>query len=48
MMKKGIKLPIAILPVGTANDFGKFIGMPSDVQGIGKFRLFQSGAAGNI
>ncbi|MGG7078290.1 YegS/Rv2252/BmrU family lipid kinase [Clostridium sardiniense] len=31
MMKKGIKLPIAILPVGTANDFGKFIEMPQNV-----------------
>ncbi|MDY6013105.1 YegS/Rv2252/BmrU family lipid kinase [Clostridium sp.] len=31
MMKKGIKLPIAILPVGTANDFGKFIDMPQNV-----------------
>lgn len=31
MMRKGIKLPIAILPVGTANDFGKFIDMPQDI-----------------
>lgn len=31
MMKKGIKLPIAILPVGTANDFGKFIEMPHNI-----------------
>ena len=31
---KGLKidLPIAILPVGTANDFAKFIGMPSNVE----------------
>lgn len=31
---KNIKLdiPIAILPVGTANDFAKFIGMPQDVE----------------
>lgn len=27
-----IDLPIAILPVGTANDFAKFIGMPTDVE----------------
>lgn len=27
-----IDLPIAILPVGTANDFAKFIGMPADVE----------------
>ena len=32
MENRGIDLPIGILPVGTANDFGKFIGMPSDVQ----------------
>ncbi|MBW6411401.1 YegS/Rv2252/BmrU family lipid kinase [Clostridium weizhouense] len=31
MKKKKIDLPIAILPVGTANDFGKFINMPNDV-----------------
>ena len=31
MMNRGIDLPIGILPVGTANDFGKFIGIPSDV-----------------
>ncbi|KYH29090.1 MULTISPECIES: YegS/Rv2252/BmrU family lipid kinase [Clostridium] len=28
----GINLPIAVLPVGTANDFAKFIGMPLDVE----------------
>lgn len=27
-----INIPIAILPVGTANDFAKFIGMPQDVE----------------
>lgn len=32
MMKMDIHLPIAILPVGTANDFGKFINMPSNVK----------------
>lgn len=32
MMKKNINLPIAILPVGTANDFGKFINLPNDVE----------------
>ena len=31
MMNRGIDLPIGILPVGTANDFGKFLGIPSDV-----------------
>ncbi|MEW9094397.1 MAG: YegS/Rv2252/BmrU family lipid kinase [Clostridiaceae bacterium] len=29
--EKNIDLPIGILPVGTANDFAKFIGMPIDV-----------------
>lgn len=33
MMEKNIDLPIAILPVGTANDFGKFINMPRNVEG---------------
>ncbi|MBP1744078.1 MAG: lipid kinase [Firmicutes bacterium] len=32
MKKKGIELPIAILPTGTANDFAKYIGMPEDVE----------------
>lgn len=31
MEKKNINIPIGILPVGTANDFGKFIGMPEDI-----------------
>ena len=31
MIKKEKQLPIAILPVGTANDFGMFLGMPEDV-----------------
>lgn len=31
MMNSEISLPIGILPVGTANDFGKFLGIPSDV-----------------
>lgn len=31
MKKKNIDLPIGILPVGTANDFAKFLGIPSDV-----------------
>ena len=31
MKKKDINLPIGILPVGTANDFAKFIGIPSDI-----------------
>ena len=33
MKEKGLNLPIGILPVGTANDFGKFINMPRDVEG---------------
>ena len=32
MKEKGLNLPIGILPVGTANDFGKFINMPQDVE----------------
>ena len=31
MAKSGVSLPLGILPVGTANDFAKFLGMPSDV-----------------
>ncbi|WMJ80607.1 YegS/Rv2252/BmrU family lipid kinase [Clostridium sp. MB40-C1] len=30
--KLQIDIPIAILPVGTANDFAKFIGMPSNIE----------------
>lgn len=32
MKQMNVDLPIAILPVGTANDFAKFIGMPLDVE----------------
>ncbi|WP_055666852.1 YegS/Rv2252/BmrU family lipid kinase [Desnuesiella massiliensis] len=32
MKQNDIDLPLAILPVGTANDFAKFIGMPQDVE----------------
>jgi len=32
MKKKGIEMPIAILPAGTANDFAKYIGMPEDME----------------
>lgn len=32
MKQKGIDLPVAFLPVGTANDFAKYLGMPSDVE----------------
>lgn len=32
MKQKGIELPIAILPAGTANDFAKYIGMPEDME----------------
>ena len=31
MAKAGVSVPIGVLPVGTANDFGKFLGMPSDI-----------------
>lgn len=31
MKSKGLELPIAILPVGTANDFGTFLNIPQDV-----------------
>ena len=32
MMNKKIDMPIGILPVGTANDFGKFINIPNNVE----------------
>ena len=32
MMKKNIDLPIGILPVGTANDFAKFLKIPPKVE----------------
>ena len=32
MAKCGVSIPIAILPVGTANDFGKFLGIPFDIK----------------
>lgn len=32
MMERKINLPIAILPVGTANDFGKFLEIPSKIE----------------
>lgn len=32
MKERGLDLPIAILPVGTANDFATFLKMPSDVK----------------
>lgn len=31
MMAREVDLPIAILPVGTANDFGKFLDLPTDI-----------------
>lgn len=31
MKRKNIDLPIGILPVGTANDFAKFLGLPADI-----------------
>ena len=31
MKSKNINIPIGILPVGTANDFAKFLGMPHDI-----------------
>ena len=36
MMKKNINLPLGILPVGTANDFGKLLDIPADVEGACK------------
>lgn len=32
MKSRNINIPIGVLPVGTANDFGKLINMPNDVQ----------------
>ncbi|NEZ47087.1 YegS/Rv2252/BmrU family lipid kinase [Clostridium niameyense] len=32
MKKLGVEIPISILPVGTANDFAKFIGIPLDIE----------------
>ena len=32
MKERKIKLPIAILPAGTANDFARYLGMPQDVE----------------
>lgn len=32
MKNLNINLPIGVLPVGTANDFGKLIGMPQDIE----------------
>lgn len=32
MQNKGIDLPIAIIPAGTANDFAKFIGIPTNIE----------------
>jgi YegS/Rv2252/BmrU family lipid kinase len=31
MMDRGLNIPIAILPVGTANDFGTFLNLPQDI-----------------
>ena len=31
MMEMGVNIPIGILPMGTANDFAKYIGIPKDV-----------------
>lgn len=31
MKSQNLDIPLAILPVGTANDFAKYIGMPSDI-----------------
>lgn len=31
MEERKIKIPIGILPVGTANDFGNYLGMPKDI-----------------
>ncbi|SFN44242.1 YegS/Rv2252/BmrU family lipid kinase [Proteiniclasticum ruminis] len=31
MMERNIRLPIGILPMGTANDYAKYIGIPKDI-----------------
>lgn len=31
MMNRGISLPVGILPMGTANDYAKYIGIPKDI-----------------
>jgi len=31
MMRAGLRIPIGILPAGTANDYSKYIGMPPDL-----------------
>lgn len=32
MAKAGISIPIGVIPVGTANDFARFLGMPSNIE----------------
>lgn len=34
MMKYGIKLPLAIFPVGTANDFASYLKIPADIDSM--------------
>lgn len=53
MKDKDIDLPVAFLPVGTANDFAKYLGMPSDVSKAckqileGKIKRFDLGKVNN-
>ncbi|MCL1810192.1 MAG: hypothetical protein FWG42_10580 [Clostridiales bacterium] len=34
LLKRGIDLPIGIIPIGTTNDFAKHFGLPTDIDGI--------------
>ena len=45
MAKSGVSVPIGILPVGTANDFGKFLGMPSNIELACRQTIFRVTAA---
>lgn len=53
MKQNNIDLPVAFLPVGTANDFAKYLGMPSDVEAAcnqiinSKIRRFDLGKINN-
>ena len=45
MKKRGIEIPIGIIPVGTANDFAKHLGMPQDA-GVCVEQILDSYAVG--
>ncbi|OPJ56286.1 diacylglycerol/lipid kinase family protein [Alkalithermobacter paradoxus] len=34
VMKSGINTPVALIPAGTVNDFGNFLSIPTDVEGL--------------